>query len=151
MESGPLGDSRILEPDGDTDRLRAWKGQIDKLAADTKVMGERLQELRVTERDRDGLAEVTVDSTGALRDLRLSRQIQQRTPDEVAQAVMATVRQARAQLAERSQQIVAETVGTQSPAARALAERVHRGLAPAEQPDSPEPGRYDGSGWQGDA
>ncbi|WP_229791879.1 YbaB/EbfC family nucleoid-associated protein [Micromonospora fulviviridis] len=146
--SGALGGGGVLDPDGAMDRMRAWKGRIDKLAADTKVMSDRLQELRVTVEDDNGLAEVTVDSSGALLDLRLGRQIQRVSPEVVAEAVMAAIRRAKGQLAERSQEIIAETVGTDSAAARAIAERVHRQLRPDPEPGWGEPGSYDGHGWR---
>ncbi|MFG2107624.1 YbaB/EbfC family nucleoid-associated protein [Micromonospora chersina] len=147
MVSGALGGG-VLDPDGAMDRMRAWKGRIDKLAADTKVMSDRLQELRVTAEDDNGLAEVTVDSAGALLDLRLGRQIQRVSPQVVAEAVMAAIRRAKGQLAERSQEIIAETVGTDSAAARAIAERVSRQLRPEPEAGWGEPGPYDGHGWR---
>ncbi|MFJ8581095.1 YbaB/EbfC family nucleoid-associated protein [Micromonospora sp. NPDC093277] len=149
MESGTLGDDGVLDPDGAMDQMRAWKGRIEKLATDTKVMSDRLQDLRVTATDDNGLAEVTVDSTGALLDLRLGRQIQRVSPEVVAQAVMNAIRRAKEQLAERSQQILAETVGTESAAARAIAERVDRQLRPDPETGWGEPGSYDGHGWRG--
>ncbi|NES27163.1 YbaB/EbfC family DNA-binding protein [Micromonospora terminaliae] len=139
-------DGGVLDPGGAMDRMRAWKGRIDKLAADTKVMSDRLQDLRVTVEDDHGLAEVTVDSAGALLDLRLGRQIQRVPPEVVAQAVMDAIRRAKEQLAERSQEIIAETVGTESAAARAIAERVGRQLRPDPEPGWGESGSS--SGWQ---
>jgi DNA-binding protein YbaB len=147
MVSGALSGG-VLDPDGAMDQMRAWKGRIDKLAADTKAMSDRLQELRVVAEDDNGLAEVTVDSSGALLDLRLGRQIQRVSPEVVAQAVLDAIRRAKGQLAERSQEIIAETVGTESAAARAIAERVGRQLRPDPEPGSGEPGSYDGHGWR---
>jgi DNA-binding protein YbaB len=121
-----MGD--ILDPDGALDELAAWRGRIDRLAADTRAMSDRLQELRVTATDDDRMVEVTVDAGGALVGLRLGRRIQQTDPDAVARAIMSTIGRARAQLAGRSRQIIEETVGTGSPAARGLAERVERRL-----------------------
>jgi DNA-binding protein YbaB len=122
----------LLDPDGAMDRLAAWKGRIDQLAADTKAMSDRLQELRVTVADGNGLAEVTVDSAGALVDLRLGQRVQRVAPDVAARTIMETIREARRQLASRSQEIVAETVGTESAAARAIAERVGQQLRDAD-------------------
>jgi hypothetical protein len=129
-------DGNILDPDGARERLAAWKGRIDKLAADTRVMSDRLQEVRVTASDPTGLAEVTVDSTGALVDLRLTDRMQRVAPAVVAQTIMATLGEARNTLADRSQEIIAETVGTESPAARAIADSVGRQLrgGPAPEP-----------------
>jgi DNA-binding protein YbaB len=118
----------ILDPDGARERLDAWKGRIDKLAADTKAMSDQLQGVQVTATDPNGLAEVTVDSTGSLVELRLTERIQQTDPAAVARAIMGTLRDAKNKVADRSQEIIAETVGTESAAARAIAESVDRQL-----------------------
>ena len=135
-------DGNILDPDGARERLVAWKGRIDKLAADTLAMSHRLQGVRVTESDPTGLAEVTVDSTGALVDLRLTDRIQRVAPTVVAQTILATLAGARKKLADQSEAIIAETVGTDSPAGRAIAERVGRqlrgGTAAEHRPANPD-------------
>jgi DNA-binding protein YbaB len=118
----------ILDPDGARARLDAWKGRIDKLAADTKAMSDQLQDVQVTAADPNGLAQVTVDSTGSLLDLRLTERIHQTDPAAVAQAIMSTLRDAKNKVADRSQEIIAETVGTESAAARAIADSVDRQL-----------------------
>ncbi|CAM3657575.1 YbaB/EbfC family nucleoid-associated protein [Kibdelosporangium persicum] len=136
-------DDNILDPDGARERLAAWKNRIDKLAADTQAMSTQLQGLRITAKDSGGLAEVTIDSTGALVDLKLTDRIQRTSPETVAQTIMATLGDARSQLADRSQEIIADTVGTESAAGRAIADSVGRQLrgtpvepqAPADDPD----------------
>lgn len=127
-------DGNILDPDGARERLAAWKGRIDKLAADTQAMSARLREVRVTASDPGGMAEVTVDSTGALADLRLTDRIQRVPPAVVAQAIMATLGVARGRLADRSQEIIAETVGAESAAGRAIAENLGRHLRGNQAP-----------------
>jgi DNA-binding protein YbaB len=124
MRDGTGDDDPLLEPGTALDRLAAWKGRIDQLATDTRAMSDRLGELRVTAADETGMVEVTVDAQGALVDLRLGGRIQQAGPERVAQAIMSTVRDARRQLAGRAKEIIAETLGTESPAARAIAAQV---------------------------
>ncbi|MCP2163572.1 YbaB/EbfC family nucleoid-associated protein [Goodfellowiella coeruleoviolacea] len=121
-------DGTILDPDGAREHLAAWKGRIDKMARDTEAMRQRLQDLRVTARDPNGLAEVSVDSTGALVALRLTERINRVAPDVVAQTIMTTLGTARNMLADRSREVIADTVGTESAAARAIAESVDRHL-----------------------
>jgi len=131
-------DNRVLNPDDARQRLEAWKGRIDKLAADTQAMSDRFSQLQVTRMDPNGMAEVTVDSSGSLVDLRLTREIDRSSPDVIAATIMSTIRSAKTELAERTQEIIAETVGTESPAARAIAERVGehlRGEPASEEPD----------------
>ncbi|WP_235038657.1 YbaB/EbfC family nucleoid-associated protein [Kibdelosporangium aridum] len=135
MNRGDM-DGNILDPDSARERLAAWKGRIDKLAADTQAMSDQLREVRISVTDPNGLAEVTVDSTGALVDLRLTDRMSRSTPEAVSRAVMAAISEARNQLADRSQEIIAATVGTESAAAQAIAESVGRQLrsTPVEQP-----------------
>ncbi|WP_433127737.1 YbaB/EbfC family nucleoid-associated protein [Micromonospora sp. CA-240977] len=121
----------LLDPDGAMDRLAEWKGRLDQLATATDAMSERVQELRVTVADGNGLVEVTVDSVGALVDLRLGQRIQRVAPDVVARTIMSTIDLAKRQLADRAQEIIGETLGTDSPAARAIAERVGQQLREA--------------------
>ncbi|MFI6261378.1 YbaB/EbfC family nucleoid-associated protein [Micromonospora sp. NPDC051006] len=130
--AGVPGTGGLLDPDGAMERLAEWKGRINQLAADTKAMSDQLQELRVTAADDNGLVEVTVDSSGQLVDLWLGQRIHRVAPDVVARTVMNTIRAARQQLADRSQAIIADTMGTESPAARAIAERVGQQLRDAD-------------------
>ncbi|WP_231921181.1 YbaB/EbfC family nucleoid-associated protein [Micromonospora auratinigra] len=139
------GTGGVLDPDGALERLAAWKGRIDKLAADTRAMSERLEQLRVTATDSNGLTEVTVDSQGVLVDLRLGQRIQRVAPDVVARTIMDTVRDARRQLADRSREIIDDTVGTGSAAGRAIAERVERQLRDADPIG--DGSDYQHSGW----
>lgn len=139
MGAGVPSAGGLLDPDGAMDRLAEWKGRIDQLAADTKAMSDRLQELQVTVADGNGLAEVTIDSTGALVDLRLGPRIQRVAPEVVARTVMDTIREAKRQLADRSQEVIADTVGTESAAGRAIAERIGQRLRDAD-PASDSPG-----------
>ncbi|MEV4516698.1 YbaB/EbfC family nucleoid-associated protein [Dactylosporangium sp. NPDC049525] len=142
MTAGVADGGGVLDPGGAMDRIAAWRGQIDKLAADTKTMSDRMQELRVSATDPNGLVEVTVDSTGGLVDLRLGQRIQRVDPDIVARTIMATIQEAKGVLAGRAQEILAETIGTDSPAGRAIAERVGQQLRGPEQ----DPGHF--GGWE---
>jgi DNA-binding protein YbaB len=136
----------ILDPDAARERVAAWKGRIDKLAADTQAMSDRLQQVRVTASDPGGLAEVTVDSTGALVGLRLTDRIQRTAPDAVAQAVMSLLQQARGQVASQSQEVIAETMGSDSAAGRAIAEQVGRHLR-GTSPEADDDGDFDAQSY----
>ncbi|HEX7307783.1 YbaB/EbfC family nucleoid-associated protein [Lentzea sp.] len=129
-------DEPILDPEGARERLAAWKGRIDKLAADTKSMSDQLQGLRITSRDPGGMAEVSIDSTGSMVDLKLTPRMTGASPENVAATIMSTLNDARRQLAQRSREIIADTVGTESAAARAIADSVGRRLG-AEEPAPP--------------
>jgi DNA-binding protein YbaB len=122
----------ILDPDGAREQLAAWQGRIERLAADTKSMSDQMEQLRVTAADRDGLVEVAVDSSGSLIDLTLGPRFARVSSDVLARTIMDTVREAKRQVAARSQEVIEATLGTESPAARAIAARVRERLTPPE-------------------
>ncbi|MBN6039107.1 YbaB/EbfC family nucleoid-associated protein [Amycolatopsis sp. 195334CR] len=136
-------DESILGPEGARERLAAWKGRLDRLAADTQAMSERMQAARVTANDPNGLVEVTVDATGALVGLRLSDRTQRAAPAVVAGTIMATLADAKKRMAAQSQVIIAETMGTESAAGKAISESVGQHLreapAPSLSPPAPPP------------
>ena len=145
MRKGTGDDDPLLTPGAALDRLAAWKGRIDQLATDTRAMSDQLGELRVTAADETRMVEVTVDAQGALVDIRLGARIHQIGPERVAQAIMSTVRDAQRQLAGRAKEIIAETLGTESPAARAIAAQVGERLSGAGPAGGgTEPGERDG-------
>ena len=118
----------FLDPDESNAYLRDWKGRIDQMAANTQAMSARLSELRVTAEDDNGLAEVTIDSTGILLEVQFSYRIQQMAPDVVSRALMSALRKARAKAAERSRDIITETVGPDSVAGQTIAARLDEQL-----------------------
>jgi DNA-binding protein YbaB len=132
--AGPDWD-RVLDPDSAREQLTAWKGEVDRLAAGTKAMADGLEQLRTTGRDGNDLAEVTIDSTGVLVDLHLTERIARVAPEVVSRAVMSALRVARQEAAGRAREIIAETVGTESVAARTIAEQVSRRLD-VQDPDA---------------
>lgn len=123
-----MTDGNLLDPDAAGVYLEDWQRRVETKAAETQAMSDRLAALRVTTKDEDGLAEVTIDANGALVDVRFTDRIRRVAPDAVARAVMSAVHDARRQAADRSRQIVTETMGEQSVAAQAIAEGVERQL-----------------------
>ncbi|GID95939.1 YbaB/EbfC family nucleoid-associated protein [Amorphoplanes digitatis] len=133
-----MDEGGILGPDGARDYLRGWQGRVDRMAVDARAVSERLGNLRVTAEDANGIAEVTIDSTGALVDIRFSERIQHAQPDVVSRAVLNAVREARSSAADRSRQIVLDIMGGESAAGRAIADRMAEQL---RGPDSGGAGR----------
>lgn len=120
----------IPDPEASREHLQAWKGRIDQLAADTQAMSGRFQDLKVTASDPDGNATVTLDSSGNLIDIVLSERTRRIATEVTSQAILQAVQIAKAQVAERSAAIISETLGQDSPAGRAIAERVRGQLMP---------------------
>ena len=128
MTAGFAGGEPLLDPDAAMDYVRGWQGRIDRMAADTRAMNERLGQLRVSARDSNGLVEVTIDSTGVLVDVTFTDRIQRFAPDVVSRAVMSALGEARRTATERSTRIVTETMGGDSVAARTIAARLEQRL-----------------------
>lgn len=118
------------DPEESRERLQAWKGRIDQLAADTQAMSDRMQELRVTVSDPNHMVTVTVDSTGNLLDLVLTERSRRIELQYVSQTIMETIREAKAQIADRSAEIIESTLGSDSGPGQAIAERVRAQLMP---------------------
>ncbi|MFD0518133.1 YbaB/EbfC family nucleoid-associated protein [Paractinoplanes durhamensis] len=119
----------LLDPDAAAGYLRDWKSRIDRMAADTQAMSDRLGALRVTATDDNDLVDVVIDSTGALLDIRFGDRIHRVAPDAVSRAVLSALRKARLAAAVQARKIVEETVGEESVAGRAIADRMAQQLA----------------------
>ncbi len=127
----------FLDPDASREYLRSWKDDVDRMAARAAAMSEQMERLRVTARDDNGLAEVTIDSAGVMVRLELSVRIHRFAPDVVARAVMSALREARAKAAERAHDIAVETMGPDSFSARTIADRMRQAL---QRPEGDELG-----------
>jgi DNA-binding protein YbaB len=125
MTAGLSDEGGIREPRGATEH---------RTAVDAQAVSDRLGRLRVTAEDGHRIAEVTIDSTGALVDIRFSERIQHAQPEVVSRAVMNAVREARSNIAEVARQLVLDIVGGESAAADAIVERM------VERLRAPEPG-----------
>ncbi|MEU7906323.1 YbaB/EbfC family nucleoid-associated protein [Actinoplanes sp. NPDC049118] len=130
----------FLDPDASREYLRSWQSRVEERSARALDMAAQLQQLRTTAKDDNGLAEVTIDSSGVLLHLELTERIHRYQPDVVARAVMDALRQARTKAAEQAQQIAVAALGPDSLSARTIAEQMRQVL---ERPDSGDdvPGR----------
>ena len=124
----PLAGESLLDPDGSRAYLRDWKARVDRTAANTQAMSDRLAQLRITAEDGNNLVAVTIDSAGVLLDVRFTERIQRVAPDVVSRAVMSALGTARHTAAQRSREIVTDTMGPESVAARAITDRLEQQL-----------------------
>jgi len=130
----------FLDPDASREYLRSWQENADRTAARAAAMSEQLKRLRVTARDSNGLAEVTIDSAGVLTGLELTDRIHRFAPPVVARAVLSALREARSEAADRAHDIAVETMGPDSLSARTTAERMRQAL---ERPEDESAERGD--------
>ncbi len=94
--------------------VRTWADQIGEQAASAQRMANDVAAITATVRDSSGDITVTVDSTGMLTRLDLTDRIRNRTGAELAADIMATLRQAQADLTAKVSSVVAATVGADS-------------------------------------
>jgi hypothetical protein len=94
--------------------VRTWADHIGERAASAQRMAHDVAAITATVRDSSGDITVTVDSTGMLTRLDLADRVRNRTGAELAADIMATVRQAQADLTAKISAVVAATVGTDS-------------------------------------
>jgi DNA-binding protein YbaB len=97
-----------------------WQEGFERRAARAREMAARMAGLQASARSSDGLIEVTVGRSGELTDLTLSEQTRHRSAASLARAILATVADARAELADKATTVVSETIGADSEAGRAV-------------------------------
>ncbi|HZM83203.1 MAG TPA: YbaB/EbfC family nucleoid-associated protein [Candidatus Limnocylindrales bacterium] len=132
MWGGDPSADGLLDPDSAHEQIAKWRDRVEQMAVDTKAMSDRLRDARLTATDDTGMVEVTIDATGRLVDLKLGNRVRQVAPEQAAKTIMQTIGKATRKLGERAQEIIAETMGTESAAAREIAERVGQQLQPPE-------------------
>jgi DNA-binding protein YbaB len=92
-------------------RLSQWAQGFAEKAEQFHAMRAQVEQVQVSESSRDGAVRVTVDSSGALTDLAFTGKIRDLAPPELAAQVLACLRRAQQQLAQRVQEAMQSTVG----------------------------------------
>jgi hypothetical protein len=105
-------------------RIDQWESEVADRVARANALAHRLAELRGLARDRDGLVEVRVDANGVPADLWLGEGVRHWSAAEIAQRVLATMRDAHAELVGRVAEAARETYGSDSPAAASITARI---------------------------
>jgi hypothetical protein len=98
--------------------MNQWQSGMDERAARARALSERVAALRSSARSRDGSVDVTVDSAGAIVDLRLEEPI--RSAPDTAHAIMSVMREAQANLAPQVRRAAAEELGLDDPVTEAM-------------------------------
>jgi DNA-binding protein YbaB len=113
-----LGDESYLDA---ADRwVDDWQARIEERAARARAAAQRMRDLTGQATGGGGLVTVTVSSSGALVDLRLDEQVRRHSAKWIADQIMATAREAMADLAGHASAAVEETVGRESADGQAL-------------------------------
>lgn len=100
----------------------------------------RLEQLTVTEQSPDGVARVTVRSTGALVSLELSDHARTLMPRQLAAVVQQCVQQAQAGVVRRTEAILRD-IAPGDPLTDELVSNVHKALMPRDPVEPPAQAR----------
>jgi DNA-binding protein YbaB len=98
------------------------------MAEQTQAVAQRLGGVRVSVADPNGIVEVTVDSAGELVGVRFTSRVGRVPPEAVSRAVLSALARAKREVADQVQAVIAEMMGADSQAGRAMADRVGAGL-----------------------
>ncbi|GAA2274007.1 hypothetical protein GCM10009853_029850 [Glycomyces scopariae] len=123
-------DNPLLNMEDAQTRLEAWRDRTVDFASQTETASRALQELKATGADDNGVAQVTVDASGALAGIKLSSRVKRQDPQDTEAVIIEAYRVARVNLAKAAAEIIAETVGTDTPTGRALLASFTTGQAP---------------------
>jgi DNA-binding protein YbaB len=113
-------------------------------------LNERVAQLSITEKSRDGTVRVTVSASGLVTDLVLKDRWHPQAPEEVAAQIMACIRRAQARIPELLRQAMFDTVGTQDPSSHLVLADARRRFpevtdeAPRRPPERTDDGDWDG-------
>ena len=119
-----------------------WRASVEERAARVQEMSGRVAGLTATARDRDGLVEVTVASSGVVTRLHLDDRTAGVPPAQLARIIMAVMGGAQSLLVDRARALTAETLGD-SEAGRAVVASFARRLADVPGTDAGS----DAHGW----
>jgi hypothetical protein len=123
-------------------RLDEWESSIAARAARTRALSGRLAELTGTAHSEDRTVEATVDSSGALVDIRLDERTRGQSAARTAALVLMTTRAAYAELLRKVAAAAEETLGPDDPSGRAIVDSYGRRFGGLEQEgNGPRAGR----------
>lgn len=126
--------------DGSERMIADWTRRVQRQAQQYQAMAERVQEITVTERSRDNLVEVTINSKGLLTGLTLEESAQGSRMAELSAQIMRTVQAAQARIPALLQEAMAETVGTEDETvAKVFADAKQTFPEPPEEEPAPAP------------
>ncbi|MFG3339130.1 YbaB/EbfC family nucleoid-associated protein [Glycomyces sp. NPDC048151] len=121
-------DRRVLSGEDAVARLQERQAAFQKTVAATQEMATRMRTLTATASDANGLATVTVDSSGVLLKADFSARIQRTAPEAVSRALMEALTAAKLNVAAQTQEVIADTVGADSETGRAVSQDLQNRL-----------------------
>jgi DNA-binding protein YbaB len=115
-------ESRLRVTDGPSAlaRIAELKGRMEQSLAAAKNMSERLGELNAVGMDPNGVAKAMVDSSGNLIGLQLSERVYNHPLDFTARMILEATRAAKVALADKTREVIADTVGSEGETGKAV-------------------------------
>lgn len=118
--------------------------ELERWAAGVAAKAERYQDMQrqvtavtSTESSRDGIVTVTVDSAGAVTDLRITDQARTLPGAEIAALVLNTMRQAQSRITAQVTEIMQSTVGEDTQTVDAVVSSFRQRF-PEPEPEPPQ-------------
>lgn len=128
---------------------KSVNAQLDKMVAATRAKAERYraiaeqtQALNVTDTSRDGLVTVTVDANGTVTDLKLTDRVRELSGQQVAAAVLDTIRRANAKIPGRIAELMQANAGDDTATVQAVVAN-YQARFPEPPPEPTGPGVTD--------
>jgi DNA-binding protein YbaB len=121
-------------------KLSAIAASAERRAQAFSAVRRQIDSSTISETSPDGGVRVSVQASGALRDLQLNERVSGLPPAQLAALVMATVRRAQGRIVERVQQIAQDNDVADDPASVTMVERFAEQF-PASEQDSSEAGQ----------
>jgi len=111
-----------------------WQQQVAESAKRFQELNERVAQLSITEKSRDGMVVVTVSSTGVLTDLVLKERWHPVPEPELAEQIMDCLKRAQAKIPDLMAKVIEETLGGQDSSAHLIVADARRSF-PEPPPD----------------
>jgi DNA-binding protein YbaB len=119
--------------------IHRWAADVSAKAERYQAMQAQVAEVSVTESSRDDVVTVTVGSSGAVTDLRISDRGRELSGAALSELVLTTMRRAQSKITEKVADVMQRTVGD-DPAAVASVVRSYQQRFPEPEPEPPAPG-----------
>jgi DNA-binding protein YbaB len=133
----------VTEPQFGVDAATT-EAELDRWATEVQAKADRYGELQrevtavsATALSSDGSVTVSVDSGGAILDLRFTEQLKQLPASRMAEMVLTTMRRAQAKIADQVSEIVRERIGDDPVTADAMV-NAYQSRFPDPEPEQPE-------------
>lgn len=108
------------DPDEAQEWVRSWTAQVSAQARAAAELSDRVSTVTASAVGARGAVRVTVAASGVVTALELADRVQRMPGAELAEAIMATIARAQAQLAGQVASAVRDTVGADSETGRAV-------------------------------